>query len=793
MSFNYSHPDYIRFRSAIRESPKEFVALIGSGLSIPYGLPSWEELKQLVLKDANNRISEKPVSEHKEYKDKLNHINQIKDLWRSFSSLKELMPVHAYTSVIKDNLSVDGKLTLENYNLLWKLCIKGIITYNLDTCAINSYAKTHGEVPDHATAGEVAKFSQFISGPQYFVFQPHGFCNSPDSWVLTSREKEKLLANKDYTSFMQAICKSKHLFILGLNPDDFAFEYIIQNALYSNGDTGSTHYILLANPTTELIKELGEKNIAVIPYHPDDKYHTEIRGILEDLLGFIPEDIESPAVYKGEAISLEKIPSVDNLKTLPVSELRQLLNGAIAGILPDDKIPTNEDIGILSKFYKEQLEAIHMAWLVEPDTDSDIIHGYKVVNKIGKGAFGQVFKAENSETDEVIAIKILLPEVRSHPGYLSAFRRGVRSMRILTSKNVTGMVKLIDAFEIPASIFMEYVSGMTLKEAVQSKNIDTLLDCLNVLVQIGETVQTAHELEERVLHRDLKPENIILKDYRNRECDIDVVVLDFDLSWHKGAVDLSVDRAPGYAAPEQTVAGKNKKISTRNTAVDVFSYGMLAYFVLLRMDPRPNEHLIAGFEKDIKNAILKRSRSDWKYLPKYITETICRCTKNSQDERISFSSALQVFKDCYEMLINEEIPIKSPFILLEMAAKINPEEGVRREEFNRCLTIYSPDNSKTIVLKLENVEAQIVIKIVMTKIRAAHDKRYITNKAIKKIEEDTMSNLRKTKKLSNLGFEEMKGRFEFYAEWYLNNNVTLAEVHEIADILSAARSSMDFQ
>ena len=138
------------------------------------------------------------------------------------------------------------------------------------------------------------------------------------------------------------------------------------------------------------------------------------------------------------------------------------------------------------------------------------------------------------------AIKLLLPEIRNKRDYLNSFRRGVRSMRILTQRKVKGMVKFREAFEIPACVIMEYVDGPTLEEAMKHGLLDSLPKCLDILVRVGEIVHNAHNLEERVLHRDLKPANVILRNHYKMDDPVDVVVLDFDLSWHKGALDISV-------------------------------------------------------------------------------------------------------------------------------------------------------------------------------------------------------------------------------------------------------------
>lgn len=363
-------------------------------------------------------------------------------------------------------------------------------------------------------------------------------------------------------------------------------------------------------------------------------------------------------------------------------------------------------------------------------------------------------------------------------------------MRILTTRNVKGMVKFKDAFEIPACVFMEFIPGMTLKEAVYAKVLDSLEKCLKVLIQIGEVVHTAHNLEERVLHRDLKPENVILRNCFSKDDDIDAVVLDFDLSWHKGAVDLSIDRSPGYAAPEQTAAGRKKGVSARHTAVDVFSLGMLAYFLFIKADPRPTEHLVEGFAENIKTSVMKRFRPEWQYLPIYLTQTIIGCTKDVQAERIPFPSAVEAFRTCYQVILTDSIRSNHPLLILEIASRLDPTGKFAVDSFGRHITVFSPDGSKEVHLHLENVGEDMVVRITFSKVRSEFDPRYVTD-LLPKAEERTKARLKG--KFNKITSHITTGRLDVRALWSLSHEVSLAEIESVADIISEATSAMELQ
>lgn len=798
MGINLEHPDYIELRNRIRENPKDFVALVGSGLSIPAGIPDWLGLKFAIIDDAHKKITELPEEEQCDLRKQLEKIIDIKDLWQSFSKLKEILDRNTYEQSIKKQLTLQDKnLIPQSYDLLWKLNIKGIVDYNLDTCALDSFSKTRRFAVDHATHRDVSHFKQFIGGTQDFVFHPHGIISDSDTWVFTEEEKQALISRQDFNNFMDTLLRAKNAIILGLNQDDFAFKYVLQHAIFDGKDTGVKHYIFMANPTADAVKQLGDRNIGIIPYTPKDpKLHEEIEEYLRRILSYIPREVEVSSVFRGEIITRSQLPPDEVLQSESIHHIRDLLNGVVLSIIPDNREATEQDYKELSQFYKDYLYSLNKAWIVEPGSKTDLIFGCRVKGVVGRGAFGAVFKAEDIANGDRVAIKVLLPDVRNDQDYLRSFRRGISSMRILTKRNVPGMVKLVKAFEIPACVFMEYIEGPNLNEAIDSRIISNFIDCLGILKQVGEIVHKAHNLEEHVLHRDLKPANVILKDYYINQ-EIDVVVLDFDLSWHRGASELSVvhgARAQGYAAPEQTATGGKKGISTRNTAVDVFGYGMLAYYVLTGYDPRPNEQNFEEFKNKLQDNIKRRFQPEWDHISSYLAEIIECCTKDEQSERIPFSAAFETFKDCYGMIKNNCVAIYSPSLLLELATRVSIDnDEIKREEFGRAISISSLGGVKTTTLTLnDDINDNLFIAINISRVTTEYDHRRVTEH-ISTAKEGAVSEMGKNKKIQDICSNIGRGRLNVSGEWHPSSRiVTLEEIKQIADIIRAARSRMEF-
>jgi eukaryotic-like serine/threonine-protein kinase len=796
MGLDTNHPDYVELRSRIRENPTEFVAMVGAGLSRPCGLLRWGELRDEIVKEAKARQADQLESERTIYLQQLDRIGSEKDLWRAFSSLRKLLSHQAYENAIRTRLTRNPKLPIPStYIQLWKLRIKGIVTFNLDTCAVDSFSREMGIAVDNATSKESARFSRYLSGPQHFVFQPHGIITDSSSWVFTEQEKTELLRNEPYVSFMRSMFQSKHLLLLGYNPDDFTFQYLLEQALLTPTGTGSKHYVLLPNPSVEQIHSLGDKGVGVIPYAPEDRdSHREIEEALNDILSFLPADAIPHTVFEGTPSAPTDLPSDAEMMRMPIEESRKLLNAAISAILPSDRVPTDADVDNLEKFYDEHLGAIHLAWLVDPNNSSyNTLYGYKIISELGRGAFGQVYEVEHVLSKERGAVKILLPDVRKKRDYLNSFRRGVHSMKILTNRKVGKMVQIKDAYEVPACLFMEYVDGLTLTEAKNRGALGSLDRCLDALVQVGEVVHAAHSLKERVLHRDLKPDNVILRSLYSNTDSIDAVVLDFDLSWYKGASELSVvhgARAQGYAAPEQTAIGRKTGVSTRHVAVDVFGFGMLAFFLFSGSDPMPNQQRFPGFESELRETIARKFSSRWRCLPSYLAYLVRNCTRDVQSDRMDFSSAVEGFRTAYHMITAETIRSTEPLLLWELAARIDSSAIPIVSDYGRQMNVKSPDGSKDVELSLENRGERIYLKADLKKVRSGEDSRFVP-KYLDKVKDKTIARLNFSP-FEGTGFEKGQSSLRVYTYWPLPKDVSLKVIDDVASKLVDARAAMSF-
>jgi eukaryotic-like serine/threonine-protein kinase len=197
---------------------------------------------------------------------------------------------------------------------------------------------------------------------------------------------------------------------------------------------------------------------------------------------------------------------------------------------------------------------------------------------------------------------------------------------------VEGMVAYRDTYEIPAVTIMDFVEGPNLTDAINSNFLQTWEDRIEVALKLARIIRSAHTLPERVLHRDIRPANVMLRNYYAEPELLDVVVLDFDLSWHIGEKSVSfIPSKHGYLAPEQI--GLLPQTSTRSAAVDSFGFGMTLFFICSGRDPGLNEHVSGDWEEKVVAATRSPNYKKWLSLNRRIARLILSATKNRQFER----------------------------------------------------------------------------------------------------------------------------------------------------------------
>ena len=202
----------------------------------------------------------------------------------------------------------------------------------------------------------------------------------------------------------------------------------------------------------------------------------------------------------------------------------------------------------------------------------DRIGKYRIVGKIGQGAMGEVYKAQDPLLNRFVAIKTIAPAFAAEPDFRRRFQREAQSAAQLNHPNI---VTVFDFGEEDGLIYMamELLEGRDLKDLIRSRDAH-LGDKLAIMEQLCDGLGFAHA--KGVVHRDLKPGNIHVQPNGQ------VKILDFGLA-RLGDSDITrtgtVMGTPNYMSPEQI---RGQKVDARS---DVFSLGAVFYELLCHHRP----------------------------------------------------------------------------------------------------------------------------------------------------------------------------------------------------------------
>ena len=209
------------------------------------------------------------------------------------------------------------------------------------------------------------------------------------------------------------------------------------------------------------------------------------------------------------------------------------------------------------------------------------ISHYKILDKLGEGGMGVVYKAEDTQLQRLVALKFLPPHIAHNPEEKTRFLQEARSASALNHPNLTTIYGIQEA---PEGIFivMEFVEGKTLKQLTE-KESPPIKRVLEIAIQVCEGLAAAHKKE--IIHRDIKSDNIMLTKEGQ------VKIMDFGLAKLKGATKLtkagSTLGTAAYMSPEQA---SGEEVDQRS---DIFSFGVVLYELLAGQLPFKGEHQAA--------------------------------------------------------------------------------------------------------------------------------------------------------------------------------------------------------
>jgi serine/threonine-protein kinase len=216
-----------------------------------------------------------------------------------------------------------------------------------------------------------------------------------------------------------------------------------------------------------------------------------------------------------------------------------------------------------------------------PALANQLIPGYQVLEKLGQGAMGTVFKARQLSLNRVVAIKVLNPRVAQDPRLLANLTTEARLAAKLSHNNVVQAIDVGAAGKVHFFV-MEYVEGRTIRQEVDEGKVYPEKEAVEIVLQIAQALQHAHR--RGLLHRDVKPANIILTP--------EGIAKLADLGMAREAADEATARkekglsigTPYYMAPEQV-----RGLSDIDVRADIYSLGATFYHMVTGQPPFPGK------------------------------------------------------------------------------------------------------------------------------------------------------------------------------------------------------------
>src|ERR1700681_174313 len=256
---------------------------------------------------------------------------------------------------------------------------------------------------------------------------------------------------------------------------------------------------------------------------------------------------------------------------------------------------------------------------------------YEVLQILGEGGMGAVYKARDIELNRMVALKVIRPDLAGNQAIIDRFKQELLLANQVTHKNV---IRIYDLSEADGMKFitMEYVEGEDLRGLMQKKGKLAPQEAVEIMQQTCRALDAAHSAG--IIHRDLKPQNI-MRDKTGR-----ILVMDFGLArtlegdgmTQTGALVGTMD----YMSPEQALG---KDLDQRS---DLFAMGLIFYELLAGKMPYKADSVVASLLKRTQERAAPVSSHDGT-IPKQLSDVVSRCME--PDVKMRYQSSAEILTD----------------------------------------------------------------------------------------------------------------------------------------------------
>ena len=261
---------------------------------------------------------------------------------------------------------------------------------------------------------------------------------------------------------------------------------------------------------------------------------------------------------------------------------------------------------------------------------------YEILEMLGVGGMGEVYKARDLALGRLVAFKVIRPELATSPAIIDRFKQEILLSSNVTHKNV---IRIYDLGEADGMKFitMEYIDGRDLRAVLHDRGKFSPREAIDVVRQVCYALEAAHAVG--VIHRDLKPQNIMCEPSGR------ILVMDFGLA--RTLEDNGLTQSGNlvgtleYMSPEQALA---KEIDQRS---DIFALGIIFYELLSGRAPFQAQSAVASLILRTQENVEPLCHLD-PSIPENLSGIVSKCLEREVDRRYQTAGALRADLDAYE-------------------------------------------------------------------------------------------------------------------------------------------------